>query len=71
MLLITEEMLEIFETGCPDYVIPRVSDTMVFPRENRVYVVREEGVGSIRIAGVDSTIKLPREVRQQTIRRRA
>jgi hypothetical protein len=71
VLFITEEMLEFFVTGCPDYVIPRVPNLTVLPRENRVYVIGEEGAGNIHISGVDDTIRWPREVRQQTMRRRA
>ena len=40
VILITEEMLDIFETGCPDYVVPCVSDTITFPQEVRTLVIR-------------------------------
>ena len=41
VIFITEEMLEIFETGCPDYVVPCVPDTIVFPRAVDIYTVRK------------------------------
>lgn len=39
-LIITEEMLLFFETDCPDLVVPRENDTIVFPREPETLVIR-------------------------------
>ncbi|HEU0042795.1 MAG TPA: hypothetical protein VFQ15_10630 [Jiangellaceae bacterium] len=40
VFLINEDMLEVFETGCPDYVVPGVNRTIVFPCEFSELVIR-------------------------------
>lgn len=40
LFIIDQDMLDIFETGCPDYVIPCGSNTIVFPAEFRELVIR-------------------------------
>jgi len=40
VMFITEEMMDIFKTGCPDYVAPCVPNTITFPTEVRTQVIR-------------------------------
>jgi len=40
VLIINEEMMEIFVTGCPDYVVPGQPNTITFPPEVRTQVIR-------------------------------
>jgi len=39
-MFITDEMMEIFETGCPDYVAPCQPNTITFPQEVRTQQIR-------------------------------
>ena len=69
VLLITQEMLDFFETGCPDYVVSPLDNDLLLSREQRVYVAEEEGSSSIRIAAVNSMIVFPREHRSYLTRK--
>ena len=40
VMFITDEMMDIFETGCPDYIAPCVPNTIVFPTEIRTQIMR-------------------------------
>jgi hypothetical protein len=40
LMIINADLLQIFEDGCPDYVVPAVQDTIVFPREVETLVLR-------------------------------
>jgi hypothetical protein len=40
VMFITEEMMDVFETGCPDYVAPCLPNTVTFPQETPVLVIR-------------------------------
>jgi len=40
IVILTQEMMDVFEDACPDYVAPCVSDTIVFPTEVRTQPIR-------------------------------
>ena len=40
VMFVTEEMMNVFETACPDYVVPCVPNTITFPQEVRTQTIR-------------------------------
>ena len=49
VLFITDEMMEVFVTGCPDYRRPVCESTITFPEEVRVHPVTEAGMSVVPI----------------------
>ncbi len=68
LVLITPDMLEIFETGCPDYVVQRVDNVYTLPAEVRTHTVPRDYQDYIP-SPVNNTIVFPREVRKKVMRK--
>lgn len=66
-LVITAEMLEVFDTTCPDYVVPADYGPITWPMEQRVLAVGGTWVDLV-LPGASNVIVLPRESRGVTIR---
>ena len=67
VLIVTDEMMDIFVTGCPDIVFPCQPNTIAFSAEDSTLVI--SGAWSdLAPLPTSRTIVFPREVRTQRIK---
>lgn len=68
VVIMSDDMMQIFETGCPDYVVAYENSTSVLPREERTYVIRTDW-GEQALQPQNNVLTFPREVRTQEVRK--
>jgi hypothetical protein len=68
VLIITEEMLAVFDTACPDYVVPRENMVASIGAEDQ-HMAAGNAWPELLVAGQSNVIVLPRDPNRRVIRK--
>jgi hypothetical protein len=67
VLIVTQDMLDVFEEACPDFVPARIDTTQVFPPAERVIDIPSHGWRELAISGEGNTVMIRPAPRSRSI----
>jgi len=68
VVIMTDSMQQVFDTGCPDLIVPCENWTTVLPHEEHTLVIRPDWYER-EVASQNNVLVFPREVRTQEVKK--